>query len=221
VTQTVRLIRSKGVGVVFVTQTPQDVPREVLAQLGSRVQHALRAFTPEDAKALRATASTFPTSPYYQLEELLTTVGTGEAVVTVLSEDGAPTPVAWTRVHAPRSEMGPAPQQSMDQTVAASALYAKYGTPVDRDSAYERLTARLAPAAHPAAPEPSEQPVPAGTSAPAGTGGRKHPGPVDSSTVERVLASPEFRSMARSAATVLGREITRSLFGVGQRRRLR
>jgi DNA helicase HerA-like ATPase len=205
VTQTVRLIRSKGVGVVFVTQTPQDVPREVLAQLGSRVQHALRAFTPEDAKALRATASTFPTSPYYQLEELLTTVGTGEAVVTVLSEDGAPTPVAWTRVRAPRSDMGPAPQQTIDQTVAASSLSAKYGTPVDRDSAYERLTARLAPAPHPEAPKPA--------------GGRAQQ--ADSSTVERVLASPEFRSMARSAATVLGREITRSLFGVGQRRRRR
>ena len=104
IAQTVRLIRSKGVGVVFVTQTPHDVPRDVLAQLGSRVQHALRAYTPEDAKALKATASTFPHSAY-DLEEVLTSVGTGEAVVTVLSETGAPTPVAWTRMRAPQSLM--------------------------------------------------------------------------------------------------------------------
>ncbi|GAA3227735.1 hypothetical protein GCM10020256_39320 [Streptomyces thermocoprophilus] len=94
-TQTVRLIRSKGVGVFFVTQTPKDVPSDVLGQLGNRVQHALRAFTPDDEKALKATVRTFPDSPY-DLEELLTGLGTGEAVVTVLSESGAPTPVAAT-----------------------------------------------------------------------------------------------------------------------------
>ena len=100
ITQTVRLIRSKGVGVFFVTQSPKDVDGDVLAQLGNRVQHALRAFTPDDAKALRATVSTFPKSGY-DLEELLTTLGIGEAVITVLSERGAPTPVAWTRLRAP------------------------------------------------------------------------------------------------------------------------
>src|SRR5690606_23211178 len=102
VVQTVRLIRSKGVGIFFVTQTPKDVPADVLAQLGNRVQHALRAFTPDDAKALRATARTFPTSDY-DLEEVLTSMGTGEAVVTVLTEKGAPTPVAWTRLRAPQA----------------------------------------------------------------------------------------------------------------------
>ena len=108
VTQTVRLIRSKGVGVFFVTQSPKDVPGDVLAQLGNRVQHALRAFTPDDAKALRAAARTFPTSPY-DLEQLLQSLGTGEAVVTVQSERGTPTPVAWTRLRAPQSSMEPMP----------------------------------------------------------------------------------------------------------------
>ena len=97
-----RLIRSKGVGVFFVTQTPKDVPGDVLAQLGSRVQHQLRAFTPDDAKALRATVSTYPKSGY-DLEEVLTTLGTGEAIVTVMNEKGAPTPVAWTRLRAPQA----------------------------------------------------------------------------------------------------------------------
>ena len=106
IVQTVRLIRSKGVGVFFVTQTPKDVPGDVLAQLGSRVQHALRAFTPDDAKALRATVGTYPRSGY-DLERVLQELGTGEAIVTVMSEKGAPTPVAWTRLRAPQGLMSP------------------------------------------------------------------------------------------------------------------
>jgi len=141
VTQTVRLIRSKGVGVFFVTQSPKDLPADVLSQLGNRVQHALRAYTPEDATALRAAARTFPASPY-DLEELLTTLGTGEAIVTVLSENGAPTPVAWTRLRAPGSSMAPAPAQTIADAVASSLFASKYGTAVDRESAYELLTAR-------------------------------------------------------------------------------
>ncbi len=143
VTQTVRLIRSKGVGVFFVTQTPKDVPGDVLAQLGNRVQHALRAYTPDDAAALRATARTFPNTDY-DLEELLTTLGIGEAVVTVLSEKGAPTPVAWTRLRAPQSSMDPLDAATMTAQVAASPQQARYATAVDRESAYELLTARAA-----------------------------------------------------------------------------
>src|SRR4051794_39430126 len=108
ITQTVRLIRSKGVGVFFVTQSPTDVPDEVLAQLGSRVQHQLRAATPNDAKALKATVNTYPTSSYGDLGKVLLSLGIGEAVVTVMDERGAPTPVAWTRLRAPESRMGPA-----------------------------------------------------------------------------------------------------------------
>lgn len=142
ITQTVRLIRSKGVGVFFVTQTPKDVHPDVLAQLGSRVQHQLRAFTPDDAKALRATVGTYPTSGY-DLERVLQELGTGEAIVTVMSEKGAPTPVAWTRVRAPQGLMEPTPDAQIDAAVAASPLLPKYGERVDRESAYELLTAKM------------------------------------------------------------------------------
>ena len=138
ITTTVRLIRSKGVGIFFVTQTPKDVPADVLGQLANRVQHALRAYTPEDAKALKATVSTFPTSDY-DLEETLTTAGIGEAVITVLNEKGAPTPVALTRLRAPESLMGPSADSLVASTVAGSALLPKYGTAVDNVSAYEKL----------------------------------------------------------------------------------
>ncbi len=155
VEQTVRLIRSKGVGVFFVTQTPKDVPADVLGQLGNRVQHALRAFTPDDAKALKATVSTFPKSDFYDLGELLTQMGIGEAAVTVLSEDGVPTPVVHTRMLAPASRMAPA--DDVEGTAKASALWAKYGTRVESESAREKLAARMeTPATADAAPPPPE-----------------------------------------------------------------
>ena len=210
--QTVRLIRSKGVGIFFVTQTPKDVPSGVLAQLGNRVQHALRAFTPEDAKALRATVSTFPHSGY-DLEELLTQLGTGEAVITVLSERGAPTPVAWTRMRAPQSTMAPSADSVVQQVIATSSLKGRYAEMVDRESAYEKLQARIQ-----GAPTPDEEPapVPAGGSAPAPAGRQPK---AEESMVTKVVASSAFRSMLRSAGTVLGREITRSIFGTARRRR--
>ncbi|MET0828236.1 MAG: helicase HerA-like domain-containing protein [Microbacterium sp.] len=152
IVQTVRLIRSKGVGVFFVTQTPKDVPSDVLAQLGSRVQHALRAFTPDDAKALRATVGTYPRSGY-DLERVLQELGTGEAIVTVMSEKGAPTPVAWTRLRAPQGLMSPTPDAAIDAAVAASPLMHKYGTAIDRESAREILTARMNAASEAAAAE--------------------------------------------------------------------
>lgn len=149
ITTTVRLIRSKGVGVFFVTQTPKDVPADVLGQLANRIQHALRAFTPDDAKALKATISTFPTSQY-DLEHALTQAGTGEAVVTVMNEKGAPTPVAWTRMWSPESTMGPSNEQTISEIVAASALMQVYGTSVDRESAFEKLSGAGGPTAGPA-----------------------------------------------------------------------
>jgi DNA helicase HerA-like ATPase len=152
IVQTVRLIRSKGVGVFFVTQTPKDVPSDVLAQLGSRVQHALRAFTPDDAKALRATVGTYPRSGY-DLERVLQELGTGEAIVTVMSEKGAPTPVAWTRLRAPQGLMSPTPDAAIDAAVAASPLMPKYGIAIDRESAREILTARMNAANEAAAAE--------------------------------------------------------------------
>src|SRR5690242_298357 len=161
VEQTVRLIRSKGVGVFFVTQTPKDVPGDVLAQLGNRVQHALRAFTPDDAKALKATVSTFPKSEFYDLGSLLTQLGIGEAAVTILSETGVPTPVVHTRLRAPASRMGPA--DDVEAAAKASPLFAKYGTRVDNESAREMLAGRMQQTAQAA---PAQQ-LPAQASAPA------------------------------------------------------
>jgi DNA helicase HerA-like ATPase len=151
ITTTVRLIRSKGVGIFFVTQTPKDVPADVLGQLANRIQHALRAFTPEDAKALKATVSTFPVSDY-DLEETLTSAGIGEAVITVMNERGAPTPVALTRLRAPESVMGPSADELVKSTVAGSALLAKYGTAVDNMSAYEKISGKSAAPTGAAAP---------------------------------------------------------------------
>ena len=210
--QTVRLIRSKGVGVFFVTQSPRDVPRDVLAQLGNRVQHALRAFTPEDSKALKAAVSTYPHTDY-DLAKLLTELGTGEAVVTVLSERGAPTPVAWTKMRAPESLMAPSAETVVDQTIAASALAARYGPQIDRESAYELLKARLEQA-----PTPAEEPAPAPKDAPVPTPSPKAP-KEEPGIVEQVVQSSAFKSALRSAGTVIGREITRSIFGTSRRRR--
>ena len=138
ITQVVRLIRSRGVGIFFVTQTPKDVPGDVLAQLGSRVQHQLRAHTPDDARALKATVSTYPISDY-DLAEVLTSLGIGEAVVTVMSEKGAPTPVAWTRLRAPEGSMDPTPDSAIQAAVAASPLLAKYRAATPTGTANEVL----------------------------------------------------------------------------------
>ena len=144
--RTARLIRSKGVGVYFVTQAPTDVPASVLAQLGNRIQHALRAFTPDDADALRKTARTFPMTDFYDVETAITSLGTGEALVTVLSPRGVPTPLAATRLLPPDSMMAPMPPDQFAAAVAGSTFRTRYGATVDRDSAYERITARLAAA---------------------------------------------------------------------------
>ncbi|MFE1546642.1 helicase HerA-like domain-containing protein [Streptomyces sp. NPDC058718] len=214
ITQTVRLIRSKGVGIFFVTQTPKDVPSDVLAQLGNRVQHALRAFTPDDAKALKATVRTFPNSAY-DLEEVLTGLGTGEAVITVLSEKGAPTPVAATRLRAPESLMGPIDAAALDAAVKASLLYGRYAEAVDRESAYERLTAEQQ-AAEAAALEAAAAQE-AGKAA-ASQQGARAPKP-EPSLAEQVVGSGIFKSLARSIGTQLGREISRSIFGTARRKR--
>ncbi|MCV7191406.1 helicase HerA-like domain-containing protein [Mycolicibacterium brumae] len=211
VEQTVKLIRSKGVGVFFCTQLPTDIPNNVLSQLGARVQHALRAFTPDDQKALSKTVRTYPKTDVYDLESALTSLGIGEAIVTVLSERGAPTPVAWTRMRAPRSLMDTIGPDAIAAAAKASPLQATYGITVDRDSAYERLTAKLAPP-----PEAEQVPVPGDQAPPPmpAPAQKEEPGFMD-----KMLNSPAFKSAARSAGTVIGREITRSIFGTGRRRR--
>ncbi len=145
VVQTVRLIRSKGVGVVFVTQTPKDIPSDVLAQLGSRIQHGLRASTPEDFKKLKATVQTFPKTGL-ELDEVLTTLGTGEAVVTVLDPKGNPTPVTPVGIWAPASVMGPASDGTVARVNRSSSLMGRYADSVNPESAEERLASRAAEA---------------------------------------------------------------------------
>ncbi|MEV3906041.1 helicase HerA-like domain-containing protein [Mycobacterium sp. NPDC050551] len=217
VEQTVKLIRSKGVGVFFCTQLPTDVPNEVLSQLGARIQHALRAFTPDDEKALNKTVRTYPKTDVYDLKSALTSLGIGEAVVTVLSERGVPTPVAWTRMRAPRSLMDTIGTEAISAAAKASPLQTEYGQTIDRDSAYERLAAKLAPppevvppADLPPAPTQVEVPPMPAPAAP------EEPG-----FFEKMSDSPAFKSAMRSAGTVIGREITRSIFGTGRRRRRR
>ncbi|EMY33983.1 hypothetical protein D477_012096 [Arthrobacter crystallopoietes BAB-32] len=260
---TVRLIRSKGVGIFFVTQTPKDVPSEVLGQLANRIQHALRAFTPDDAKALKATVSTFPISGY-DLEEILTSAGIGEAVVTVMNERGAPTPVALTRMFAPESTIGPSPAGTVEELVKQSPLLAVYGPAVDSHSAFEKLSGATEPARVPAeitttqkpAPAPATQsdidaearrieedilgrpssrpatppPSPLPRSVPAGKASR--PGSVEAGRERRRTHPPSsrkqepqnetadmIRDVAMQAATTLGRELVRGLFGTRRRRR--
>jgi DNA helicase HerA-like ATPase len=146
VERTVRLIRSKGVGVFFVTQVPTDVPSSVLAQLGNRVQHALRVFTPEDADKLSKTVRTFPMTTFFEVGQRLTSLGIGEALVTVLSPKGVPTPLAPTYVVPPDSSMAALAPDDLQARVGAGQLYAKYATPVDPQSAHEIISARIAAA---------------------------------------------------------------------------
>jgi len=208
--QTVKLIRSKGVGVFFCTQLPTDIPNAVLSQLGARVQHALRAFTPEDQTALAKTVKTYPNTKDYDIEEALTSLGTGEAIVTVLSERGAPTPVAWTRIRAPRSLMAALTPADVTAGAQASPLHGKYGTTVDRESAYERLTARIAEPEP--TPEPEYVPPPPAYEPEPERREREEPG-----FLEKAFDSPVVKSFLRSAATQLGREVTRGIFGTRTR----
>jgi DNA helicase HerA-like ATPase len=168
--RTARLIRSKGVGVYFVTQAPTDVPSSVLAQLGNRVQHALRAFTPDDADALRKTARTFPTTTHYDVEETITSLGIGEALVTVLSPKGVPTPLAATRLLPPDSLMAALPDADLQARIAASPFRAKYGQTIDRQSAYEIITGRIEAARAAAVTQAAEQAQAAGAPPTTATG---------------------------------------------------
>ncbi|AIY02537.1 ATP/GTP-binding motif-containing protein [Arthrobacter sp. PAMC 25486] len=224
ITQTVRLIRSKGVGIFFVTQTPKDVPSDVLAQLANRVQHALRAFTPEDAKALKATVSTFPINDY-DLEEVLTNAGIGEAVVTVMNENGAPTPVALTRLRAPGSVMGPSAETTVTSVIAASALLPTYGTAVDPVSAFEKLAAATVPAE---APQPPRTGPAVGTPLPpppppASLPSPKHDGGIASDVIGALGGAfgSGLTGGLKSAARSMGRNLIRDMFGTAPRKRRR
>ncbi len=145
----IKLIRSKGVGIFFCTQLPTDVPDSILGQLGMKVQHALRAFTAKDRKSIKLAAQNYPETPFYKTEQLLTELGIGEALVTVLDERGAPTPLAETLLCAPRSRMGPLLPNELQDLVNRSEIAQKYSTTLDPQSAYEILGGKIATAGSP------------------------------------------------------------------------
>jgi uncharacterized protein len=204
VEQVVRLVRSKGVGVYFVTQNPLDVPETVLGQLGNRVQHALRAFTPRDQKAVRTAAETFRPNPRVDAAKAITELEVGEALVSLLDAKGTPIPVERAFVLPPRSRLAPLSPEERARVLKASPVRGKYDAAVDRESAYERLTARAAERAE-EAPAPRER----------GRAAEPH------SEIADTLGAMA-KSVARSAGTQIGREIVRgvlgSLFGSSRRR---
>jgi uncharacterized protein len=210
VEQTVKLIRSKGVGVFFCTQLPTDLPNDVLSQLGARVQHALRAFTPDDQKALSKTVRTYPKTDVYDLESALTSLGIGEAVVTVLSEKGAPTPVAWTRMRVPRSLMGAIGTDAITAAAKSSPLQAKYGQTIEQPAGPgARPASSTSPAQRPG--DPNYPPVPRDEEPPPMPAPAEPKGP---GIWEEVLKNPTVKSGINTAI----REAVRNIFGTGRRR---
>ncbi|MBC7160564.1 MAG: DUF853 family protein [Immundisolibacter sp.] len=193
--QVVRLIRSKGVGVYFVSQNPQDIPDPVLGQLGNRVQHALRAFTPRDRAAVRAAAQNFRANPGLDVESTLTELAIGEALVSVLDARGMPTPVERTLIRPPQSRLGPLTPAERAEHMARSPLAGRYDTAVDRESAHELLAARAA-AADAGAPAPS-------------TGSAPRPRRREPDTLLETTA----KSALRAIGSQLGRQLVRGVLG--------
>lgn len=191
----IKLIRSKGIGIFFCTQNPMDVPASVLAQLGLKIQHALRAFTAADRKVIKQTAENYPETAYYKTEDLVTQLGIGEALVTMLNEKGIPTPLAHTMLCAPRSRMDVLTDDEISNITGRSKLVAKYNQVIDSQSAYEMLTAKLQEAAENTATEKETK-----------TKKEKE----EPSTFEKVTNNTVIKSMARTA----GNGIVRFILGV-------
>jgi hypothetical protein len=210
ITQVVRLIRSKGVGVFFVTQYPSDVPEEVIGQLGNRIQHALRAFTPRDRKALRAAAETFRANPAFDTEVTIGELGVGEALVSTLDAKGVPSVVERTLIAPPRSRIGPLSSEERDAIIAKSPLRGTYETVVDRESAFEMLKKRSEELEAQRAEAAQQQQAEDAASAKARpSGGRQRQGAVEAFT----------KSVLRSVGSSLGRSIARGILGsiIGRR----
>jgi DNA helicase HerA-like ATPase len=189
----IKLIRSKGVGIYFCTQAPTDIPDIILSQLGTKIQHALRAFTAKDRKDIKLVAENFPETEFYQTDALLTELGIGEALVTVLSEKGAPTPLVHTIMCAPGSRMDILTPQEQDEVIASSKIAAEYNQVIDRESAYEILNKKIAP--QPSDAAAAREPVPAGS----GSSG----------------IGDAIKAIANSSLTkTVFREVTRGLLGV-------
>jgi DNA helicase HerA-like ATPase len=190
----IKLIRSKGVGVYFCTQNPYDIPEAVLSQLGLKIQHALRAFTEKDRKAIKKTAENYPISDFYKTAEVLTSLGIGQALITALNEKGIPTPLAATHLRAPMSRLGTLSAEESDQLIVKSSLASKYNEVIDRESAFEILAKKLATANE----EAEETPKPKKSAKP------------EKSTIEEISENTMVRQVGR---TVM-KEVTRGLLGV-------
>ena len=212
VEQVVRLIRSKGVGIYFITQNPADIPETVLGQLGNRIEHALRAYTPVEQRGLRAAADSFRPNPAFDTAEAIQGLGVGEALVSVLDERGAPTMVQKTMIRPPNSRIGPLTPEERKQVIAQSPVHGLYDQAQDRESAYEKLKARAVAA------QPQEE-----AQAP-----RESAAPAARAPAERAAARPSGRQsmletfakqMIRIVASTAGREIMRGMLGGIKRRR--
>jgi hypothetical protein len=188
----IKLIRSKGVGIFFCTQNPQDIPSSVLGQLGLKIQHALRAFTAADRKTIKLAAQNYPETTFYKVEDLLTQMGIGEALVTLLNEKGIPTPLVHTYLMPPATRMDVLTQEEIVKLVEGSSLVRKYAISVDNESAYEMLNARLEEATR-----INEESA------------RQKPDNTRRSQPESFMDSPIVRQAGRTAASI----ITRSLLG--------
>lgn len=199
----IKLIRSKGIGIFFCTQNPMDIPASVLGQLGMKIQHALRAFTAADRKTIKQTADNYPESAYYKTEDLITQLGIGEALVTLLNEKGIPTPLAHTMLCSPRSRMDVLSQQEVDVINAKSKLVVKYNVDVDNESAYELLNAKIQDAAENVSVTPS-----------AATKKEKE----EPNAFEKLAGNTVVKSMLRTAGNGIVRSLLGSL-GLGGRSR--
>jgi len=199
----VKLIRSKGIGIFFCTQNPMDVPASVLAQLGLKVQHALRAFTAADRKVIKQTSENYPETTFYKTEDLITQLGIGEALITMLNEKGIPTPLVHTMLCAPRSRMDTLTEDEISALNSKSKLVAKYNQTIDSESAYEMLTAKLEEAAEKTQQQAEE---------------KKKPGKEEPSTLEKVANNTVVKSMMRTAGTTIVRSLLGAL-GLGGRSR--
>ena len=200
--QVARLIRSKGVGIYFITQSPLDLPENVLGQMGLKIQHALRAYTPKDRKVIRAVANSFRSNPGIDIEETITKLGTGEALVSVLDSKGAPQPVERTLIRPPESRIGPLTASERKERITQSPMAGKYDQEIDRESAYELLRARAAQLAE----EDAQQAASVARAKPEKRSKSRRSG--RQSVTEAVV-----KSTLRSVGTSLGRALIRGLLG--------
>jgi DNA helicase HerA-like ATPase len=193
VEQVVRLIRSKGIGIFFITQNPTDVPDSVLGQLGNRVQHALRAFTPKQQKTIKQAAETYRANPKFKVADVITELGVGEALVSTLEDKGTPSIVERTLIRPPTSKLGPASASAKRMAMQADGVGEKYDETVDRDSAYEVLQKRAEKASEVAEKEAKEKPK------------KKR------SSNRQSVGEAAMKSMARAVSSTVGRQIARQL----------